>query len=223
MTESKLLTLIEKMYRDSFSSGSSKSVAWRAYRKAEKLDDPELLPVLRDLINTNDSNDKKDFRKSAYFIMISLLSKTMIPDYCQFIIDRLGKETDIYVLESMLRGIGRKLKIPDEVDPEHLINCCKNDKWLVRHSAIAALCASNTEESREAARFWVRQSDEKTYKDEIIYAISSLSVIGEECDIGLIDRHIHSGIRDIRESASYAINRINAKIGSHNTDPALPR
>ena len=143
--------------------------------------------------------------------MISLLEKAMIPQYCQFVIDMLEKETDKYVLESMLSCIGRKLKIPAEVDITPLIECTKSDKWLIRHSAISALRASNTEACREAVRSWVRQTDEKAYKYEIIYAISSLSIIGDMNDIELLEQHIHSRIRDIKDSALFAINYIQAK------------
>lgn len=110
----------------------------------------------------------------------------------------------------MLDGIA-PLHIPDDVDLSLLIECTRSGQWLVRHSAINALSASNAECSREAARYWVSQSDEKTYKYEIIYANSVLGSIGDSKDVDLLERHIDSDIVDVKESALFAIKSIEAR------------
>lgn len=210
MNKEKILVLLEHMRKDSVSANSSKGVCRRAHRKAEKLSDPALFPLLRDIIGDNEGKEKKELRTNAYFIITSLLKKAMIPEYCQFILDRLSKESDKYILSSMLDGIAQ-LHIPEEVNLDALIECTKSDKWLVRHSAINALRASDSECSREAACYWAAQSDEKAFKYEIIYANASLAYIGELEDVHLLERHINSGIPDIRESVLFAIKCIKAR------------
>ena len=132
----------------------------------------------------------------------------------QYLIDRLGVETDKYILASILDQIAR-LRIPREVNMDHVIKCSRNDKWLVRHSAIIALRSSDSEACREAARHWAKQVDEKQYKFEIIYANACLNEIGVMEDIELLDMHTHSGCRDIKNSALYAIESIKRRVSEN--------
>ena len=210
MNKVKLMILLEQMEQNSVSANSSQSTLLRAHRKAEKLNAPALLPILREIIENSNTKEKQEIRKNAYFIIASLLKKTMRSVYCQYLVDRLGIENDKYVLSSMLDGIAQ-LHIPNDVDLSLLIECTRSDQWLVRHSAINALSASNSECSREAARYWVAQSDEKTYKYEIIYANAVLGSIGDSKDINILERHIDSDIVDVKESALYAIKSIVAR------------
>ncbi len=55
-----------------------KTRADRAYRMAERLDDPADLPILRQMILAN--ADEPEWRDSAYFIMRRLLSKHPVPE-----------------------------------------------------------------------------------------------------------------------------------------------
>jgi hypothetical protein len=90
--------------------------------------------------------------------------------------------------------------------------------WLVRHNAIMALEVSNTDISRDAVRYWVRQKDEKLYKFELIYANGVLGCIGEISDIVLLEQHTNSRIRDVKATAIYAINSIRQRFGMEPVD-----
>lgn len=211
MNKSSLLKLIDRMQLKDPLSNFYRNRSWRAHRKAESLNETEVLPLLHELIEENGSKEKKEFRRNAYFIMAAVLKKTMISYYCQYMIDRLKIENDKYVLSAMLDGIGQ-LIIPEGVNIDPIIECSKDTKWLVRHSAIYALRATDTEDSRDAVRYWVRQVDEKSNKYELIYANAALSYIGRVEDIELLEMHTCSKIRDIRDSAQSAIESIQARI-----------
>lgn len=207
MNKDSLYVLLEEMTPGSNQFNAPDDPAWLAHRKAEKLEDQELLSLLREIIEGHGKKAEKELRRNAYFVMGKLLSKTMEPEYCQFLVDSLTRETDRYVLAAMLDGIGWLL-LPPETDISPIIECSKNPNWLIRHSGIYALRASRTESSREALRYWVRQEDEKKNKQELIYAHAALGEIGDMEDIELLEKHIHSRIRDVRDTAHYAMDRI---------------
>lgn len=207
MTKDALYSLLEEMTPGTSFTDSSNDPAWFAHRRAEQLEDKRLLTLLCEIIEGRSKKAEKEIRRNAYFVMGRILSKTEEPVYCQFLVDCLRRETDRYVLAAMLDGIGR-LRLSPEVNVEAIIECSQNPKWLVRHSAIHALRSSDTEVSREAVRYWVRQEDEKKYKYELIYAHEALGEIGTEADISLLERHIHSRIRDVRDTARCAIDTI---------------
>ena len=92
-----------------------------------------------------------------------------------------------------------------------VIKSSQNDKWQIRHSAINALGSSATRSNREALLFFINQEDEKKYENEIVYANASLGKIGLKSDIPFLEKHINSRKRDIRESALFAIEKINGR------------
>jgi len=186
--------------------------AWHSHRRAEQLSDAGLLDLLREIIEEHNLKKEKEIRRNAYFVMSKLLLKTENREYAQFLVECLNRETDRYVLGAMLDGIGW-LKLPPDVDIAPVIACGKSEKWLIRHSAIYALRASDTEESREALRCWLRQEDEKKYKFELIYANAAMGVVGRTEDIRLLEKHASSRIRDIRDSANFAIEAIRSRTG----------
>jgi HEAT repeat protein len=59
--------------------------------------------------------------------------------------------------------------------------------------------------------FFINQEDEKKYEYEIIYANASLGSIGSKEDIPFLEKHVKSRKRDIRDSARFAIDRINER------------
>ena len=207
MTKDELYILLEEMTPGSMMLNSSDDPAWFAHRKAEQMKDTSLLFMLREIIGEHGEKSEKELRRNAYFVMAKILSKVGIVEYCQFLLDSLRRETDRYVLAAMLDNVGW-LHLPQEVDINAMVDCSRNSKWLIRHNAIHALRASDTEVSREALRYWVTQEDEKKYKYELIYAHAALGAIGTEADIALLERHLHSRIRDVRDTAGYAIESI---------------
>lgn len=207
MTKDELYRLLEEMTPSGGLTDSAEDPSWFAHRKAEKLEDGQLFALLRELIGEHRKKEDRELRRNAYFVMTRLLRRKMDPEYCQFLVDCLATEENRYVIDAMLTGIGW-LKIPEAVRIQPIIDCSRSDKRLIRHSAIYALRAADTEDSREAVRYWVRQEDEKKFKYELIYAQAALGQIGEEADIGLLERHTASRIRDVRDSAKYAAEAI---------------
>ena len=104
-------------------------------------------------------------------------------------------------------------KIPDDLDIVSIVNCATSEKWQIRHSAIIAIGASAVQKSRDSLAFGINQCDEKKYRYEIIYASSSLGKIGVVSDIKILEKHINSRIRDIKESVRNAIESIKLNNG----------
>lgn len=84
-------------------------------------------------------------------------------------------------------------------------------------NAIMTLGRSNTDTSREAIRYWVRQTDEKKNKFELFYANAVLGYIGEPSDVTILEQHIHSRIPDIKNSAINAINSIKQRFSMNSS------
>ena len=166
--------------------------------------DPKLFPLLREII---EEQGDAQIRRNACFQMGKLLRRSMDMEYCRFFIARLEQETDKYVLSDMLKGLG-ELTLPPEMGIDPIIALSRHENWMIRHQAIAALKASNTDASREAARYWVQQTDEKQYRFELVYAHAALSEIGTAQDVKLLEEHANSRFQDVKSSAQYAIDQI---------------
>ncbi len=186
---------------------------WRFWRKKKQLNEAQMFPLVREYIELRSKKSEIKMRENAYELLGKLLRRTMIPEYCQYLIDCLAKETNKYVLHTILSCL-KRLQLPSEMNIANIVRCSRHDAWQVRHNAIMALGSSDTEISREAARYWVKQEDEKLYKFEMIYAQGVLGHIGEASDIELLERHINSRIRDVKDSASFAINHIRKRFGA---------
>lgn len=207
MNKVELYRLLDEMTSPDGIIGLLDTPNWRFWKKTERLDEQKLFLILREFIETRTKKEDAHLRENACLLLGKLLLRVMEPEVCQFLVDRLSKETDKYVLHSILGCISR-LKIPPEVNIDAIITCSKSEQSLVRHQAIHALVACDTDASREAVRYWVRQTDEKKYKYELIYANAALGYMGDQSDIGLLEQHIHSRIRDVKDSAVYAIENI---------------
>ena len=165
---------------------------------------PKLFPLLREII---EEQADAQIRRNAYFQMGKLLRRSMDVEYCRFFLARLEQETDKYVLADMLKGLG-ELTLPPEMGIDPIIALTRHENWMIRHQAIAALKASNTDASREAARYWAGQADEKEYRFELVYAHAALSEIGTAEDAQLLGKPANSRLQDVKSSARYAIDRI---------------
>lgn len=65
MKKEDLYVLINEMNDDTPCSCSSESVKWKAFRRAEKLSDKALYPILKEIILENEH--KRDVRKSILY------------------------------------------------------------------------------------------------------------------------------------------------------------
>ena len=207
MTQEYLLDLINRMNTKDDARTSDLSVSWQAHREAEAISDPSAFPWLYGIVEANPGKKAGDVRDNAYFIIGKLLKNSFDREACEFLIQRLEVEDNKYVLSRMLDRI-TELTLPTEMDITPIVACSKSEKWLVRHSALCALGALATKQSREALAFYLEQDDEKQYRDEMIYANASLGRIGCAEDIPLIEKHLHSRSPAIRDSARFALERI---------------
>ncbi len=202
-----LKDLISRMCNDDdCSAGSIRS---QVYLEAEKLSDTTFLPFLQETVLKNQKNSKEDknIRTSVYHIIANIIKNSFDEAACKFLIERLDIETDKYILSDIL-GLLVWIEIPWNIDIESVIRLSKSDNWLIRHSAVQALGSSKTIKSKEAIKYYLNQADEKKYEYEIIYGNFALGKIGKFEDVPVLEQHLNSRIRDIRESAAYAIKNI---------------
>lgn len=205
MNKEYLYDLISRMTIQEHVTSSEESISWHAYREAERISDETVYPVLMKIVEENPKSNK--VRRASYTIIGYCLRNAFNKEACVYLIQRLGVESNKYVVESILDGLAR-ICIPDDVDMSLVIKCSQNEKWQIRHSAINALGSSATQTNRDALLFFVNQEDEKKYSYEITYANASLGKIGLKDDIPFLEKHIKSRKRDIRDSAVFAIERI---------------
>lgn len=184
---------------------------WRFWRRKKQLNEAQMFPLVQEYIELRSKESETKIRENAYELLGKLLRRTMEPEYCQYLIDCLAKESNKDVLHTIL-GCLTRLHLPSDMNIANIVACSRSDAWQVRHNAIMALWSSDTDISREAVRYWVKQEDEKQYKFELVYAQGVLGYIGEACDIELLERHTHSRIRDVKDSARFAINYIRIRL-----------
>lgn len=208
MWEQYIEDLIGRMIqKDAGPTNSDDSVSWHAYREAEQLTQPELYPILKNYIESHPKPKDKTKRHCAYFILGKLLRHVPQREYLAFFLACLEQETDKYILSAMLDRIA-DLQLPDDVSVDYIASLAMHKAWLVRHSAINALGASFSPEGKKILLYYINQEDTKACRFEIVYAIAALGRIGTKDDIPLLERHVHSRLKDVRESAEFAIERI---------------
>lgn len=210
MKKENLYVLINEMNDDTPCSCSSESISWKAHRKAERLNDKDSFPLLKEIVLENEHKrdvKKRNIRDAAYFIGGKLLSNVFDYEFCEFYIARLNCETSKFVLSSMLDRLA-EFDAPQSPNIDLIVECTQNEKWQIRLSAIRALGSFDTNKSRVCLRAFVNLDDEKKYVDEIVYAQAALGRIGKKEDIKLLQKHANSRKVDIKISARRAIERI---------------
>lgn len=207
MTKDELYILLDELSLPDNVIDRLDAPKWCFWKRADQIREHEALFLIREYIEQWAKRVDEKVRENTYSIFAKLLLRTFEPEPCQFLIDRLKVETNKYVLHTILNGISC-LQLPEDIDISAIVECSKNDDWIVRHTAIMALSRSKAAVSRDAVRYWVNQTDERQYKYEIMYANAALGYIGEPSDITLLSQHIHSRIPDVKNSAIYAIDTI---------------
>lgn len=216
MDKTELLNLITKINtKDEHFTVSTETTSWKAYREAETLTDPAIFPFLQEIIEEygGKKKEKREIRNAAYFIFGRLMQVSFDQDACAFFLQRLGVETDKYILSSMLDRVSdwyrlAKKSIPVGLDISNILTLAKDDRSSVRHSAIRALGTCPREESRDILLYYLTQKDEKSYKYEIYYANIAMQSIGVLEDIPFLERFLKSHRPDIKITAQYAIQFI---------------
>ncbi|MDO6440182.1 hypothetical protein Q4534_22330 [Cyclobacterium sp. 1_MG-2023] len=207
-----LIDLIERMNDTSdhkMESGykSTETVSWKALREAEKIDNGEFVQQLIDFI---DKEKNKKNRDRAYFILGHLAKNTNDYSATQFLIHRVDKETDKYILASLLDRIAY-LDKQRGTDLNPIFKATKNNKWLVRYSAIQALKNTNDENAEKSLIDILDQSKDPS---DLTYSNSTLNRIGTTKAVPHIEKHLSSRKRDVKTSAKLAIEEIRKRNGN---------
>ena len=180
---------------------SSETVSWKALREAEKVENIDFIPQL---ISFGDNEKDKKKRDKAYFLLGHIAKNTGDLKALNYLISRVHKETDKYIVSSLLDRIA-DIKKPTGTDLQPLIQAVKSEKWLIRHSAIRSLNDSS-DRTAEAALIEILDSSEDPY--DLTYANSTLSSIGTLSAIAYLEKHLKSRKRDVKDTAKYAIEAI---------------
>jgi len=180
---------------------SSKTISWKALREAEKITNPDFIPQLMTFIENEKDKDKRD---KAYFILGQIAKNIDDKTTGQFLINRIEKETDKYVISSMLGVLANVIK-PKGTDFTPLIAATKDDRWLVRQKSIQAF-AKSEDEIAEATLIDFLDTSEDPY--ELIYSNATLNKIGTPKAISHLEKHLKSRKRDVKLSAKFAIDEI---------------
>jgi HEAT repeat protein len=200
--------LLERMLSDADAEpqvggviSSDKKVSWRAYREAEKINDRSWIPKLVEKIETE--KDKK-VRDAAYFILGKVTQNTSDPLAVQFLIDRAYEETDRHISASIYDRLADIAK-PEGIDISTLKLAAVDTDWRIRHSAIQALGGCSDPEAEETLISISGSSDDPF---DIVYANATLNRFGTPKAIPVLETHLKSRKRDVRDSAKYAIEEI---------------
>lgn len=180
---------------------SSKTISWKALREAEKVED---VHFIAELISYIDNEKDKKKRDKAYFLLGHLAKNTNDTTALNYLIQRIDKETDKYIIASLLDRIAN-IKKPVGIDLLPLINGTKSDKWLIRHSAIQSLKHSSDSIAETTLIEIIDKSDDPY---NLTYSNATLNNIGTPKAIPYLEKHLKSRKRDVKLSAQYAIDEI---------------
>lgn len=180
---------------------SSKTISWKALREAEKVENIDFIPQLISFIDHEKDKKKRD---KAYFLLGHIAKNTNNTTALDYLIQRVNKETDKYIVASLLDRIA-DINKPIGTDLQPLIQSTKNDKWLIRHSAIRSLDCS-FDIVAETALIEILDSSDDPYN--LTYANATLNKIGTIRAIPHLEKHLKSRKRDVKNSAKYAIEEI---------------
>ena len=200
-----LLDLIARMTaKEPRCLNSDESVAWHAYREAEKLDAPSLVEELAAFLR---HEREKDRRRAAYFILGRLGREVRASECSSILLSYLDKETDKYVLSHLLNAL-RDIRKPRHLDLSPLFRRLEDDRWLVRYSAIEALKYTDPPEPENRLLQLLQIT---TDPNDMIYCQATLSEIGTAKALPFIEKNLESRKRDVRMSAQFAIEAIKVR------------
>jgi len=201
-----LLDLIARMtMQEPRCLNSDDSISWHAHREAEKLIESSMVDELANYVRHEP--DRKH-RGAAYFILGKLGQKVRAADCASILLSHVRSETNKYVLSRLLDAVGGVPK-PRELDLSAIFELLHDERWLVRHSAIQALRQTDSSEAEDRILIHL---DKTTDPHDMIYCHATLSEIGTTKALPLIERNLKSRKRDVKASAQWAIEAINARM-----------
>ena len=200
-----LLELISRMTaKEDHCLNSDHSIAWHAHREAETLSDSSMVDELAEYVNKE--RDKKR-RSAAYFILGKLGQKVRGIDCASILLSRLSDEQDKYVLSSVLNALSWIGK-PGSLDLRPLYGLLRDDRWLVRHSAIQSLRLTDTPEAEDKL---IDLLVTTTDTHDMIYCHATLNEIGSTKSLLYLEKNLSSRKRDVKLSAKSAIEAIKSR------------
>jgi len=201
-----LINLIDRMLDTSDQNkeagyDSSKTISWKALREAENIENPAYIPQLITFIDNEKDKKKRD---RSYFLLGHIAKNTSDLKALDYLIYRIQKETDKYIIASLLDRIAA-IKKPIGTDLQPLIQATKSDKWLIRHSAIRSL-KNALDSAAETALIEILNDSDDPY--DLVYTNATINTIGTLRAIPFLEKHLKSRKRDVKDSAKYAIEEI---------------
>lgn len=181
---------------------SDKTITWKALREAEKLSDHKYIDNIIENIDTEKDKKRRDY---MYFIVGKNCENKPYQKGLEFLIDRLYKETDKYIISAMLNRI-EWLHKSAETDLTKIYNCLQHKTWQVRHSAINAL--KNTNNFVVEVLMIQIMENATTEKYEIIYPLDVLYNCGSEKCILYVEKQLQHKSRNIKVQAKETIKAI---------------
>jgi hypothetical protein len=177
------------------------SVSARAYEEMRTSTDPALLQGACAAVG-----EEKDKRKRQMLhTIIAHVGRNLRDEAAGlFLIQRLGQETDKYVLMFMLEGIA-DLPKPADTDLGPILRCLEDPRWQVRDSAIRALGGTRSPLAEDAL---IRLLQTSADPFVLSAANATLNRIGTPRAIAAIEPHLLSRKRDVKLSARLAIEEI---------------
>ena len=201
-----LINLIDRMLDTSDQNkeagyDSSKTISGKALREAENIENTAYIPQLITFIDNEKDKKKRD---SSYFLLGHIAKNTSDLKALNYLIYRLQKETDKYIISSLLDRIAA-IKKPIGTDLQPLIQATKSDKWLIRHSAIRSL-KNALDSVAETVLIEILNDSDDSY--DLVYTNATINSIGTLRAIPFLEKHLKSRKRDVKDSAKYAIGEI---------------
>lgn len=169
--------LLSRMLDKNECLNSSESVSYQAHREADKLADISFIPQLIEFV---DREKDKNKRNNAYFILGKIAKNTADIGATNYLISRIDKETDKYILSWLLDRIC-DLQKSKETNIQPIINAINNKSWQVKSSAILALKHTDNPLAEDALIDVLKNP--KTSEFDLTYANSTLAGIGTEKSI----------------------------------------
>ena len=183
---------------------SDDSVTWHAHREAEKVSDSSLVDELAEYVNREGNKER---RRAAYFILGKLGQKARGVDCASILLSRLSDENGKYVLSDLLDALS-SIDKPGTLDLAPVYRLLRDERWLVRHSAIQALKRTDTPEAEDEL---IRLLTTTTDPDDMTYCHATLNGIGSAKSLPYLEKNLGSRKRDVKLSAMSAIQAIKSR------------
>ena len=107
----------------------------------------------------------------------------------------------------LLDALSRVAK-PGSLELGSVYRLLRDDRWMVRHSAIQALRQTNTPEAEDKLIELLMMT---TDPHDMVYCHATLNEIGSAKSLPYLEKNLHSRKRDVKLSAQLAIEAIKSR------------